>query len=181
MIIATNLIDRYNFIRVRDAVMTIYEDRLIVNDILFEMQTAVHQKEVALIMGDSTFFKKGNTKINSQLQLLLTKYDQTKLTEEEAYEFDELKKNIAMLNESEEKIAQFNTSHNLQVVNQLEKVKVNLSSLSKIQLNEGNRQMSIGKGAVDVVELFTQIEIYILVFLAILIQIVIIYKPKVKP
>lgn len=181
LIIATNLIDSYNFIRVRDAVVTIYEDRLIVNDILFEMQTAVHQKEVALIMRDSTFFKKGNTKINSQLQSLLTKYEQTKLTEEEAYEFDELKKNIAMLNESEEKISQFNSTHNSQVVNQLEKVKANLSSLSKIQLNEGNRQMSIGKGAVDAVELFTQIEIYILVFLAILIQIVIMYKPKVKP
>ncbi|PKP42222.1 MAG: chemotaxis protein, partial [Bacteroidetes bacterium HGW-Bacteroidetes-12] len=44
----------------------------------------------------------------------------------------------------------------------------------------GSRQMSISKRALDTVELFTQIEIYVLVFLAIVIQIIVMYKPKEK-
>jgi len=37
LILATNLIDRNNFIRVKDSVVTIYEDRLIASDLVFEM------------------------------------------------------------------------------------------------------------------------------------------------
>jgi len=40
--------------------------------------------------------------------------------------------------------------------------------------------MSITKRALDSVELFTQIEIFILVFLAIVIQIIVMYNPKEK-
>ena len=57
-------------------------------------------------------------------------------------------------------------------------VKGNLISLSAIQLEEGRKQVSISKKAIDVVELFTNMEIYILIFLAVLIQIIIIYSPK---
>lgn len=38
--------------------------------------------------------------------------------------------------------------------------------------------MSISKKAIDSVELFTQIEIYLLIFLAIVIQIIVMYNPK---
>ena len=40
--------------------------------------------------------------------------------------------------------------------------------------------MSISKRAVDKVALFTQIEVYVLVILAILIQIIVMYKPRAK-
>lgn len=47
-------------------------------------------------------------------------------------------------------------------------------------MKEGKRQMSISKKAADKLELFTQIEIYLLAFLAIVIQIIIMYQPKEK-
>ena len=62
----------------------------------------------------------------------------------------------------------------------LQSIKANLNNLSKIQLIEGSRQMSISKRAIDTIELYTQIEIYVLVFLAIIIQIIVMYKPKNK-
>ena len=57
-------------------------------------------------------------------------------------------------------------------------IKDNLYDLTKIQLNEGRRQMSISQKAIDKVELFTQIEIYLLVFLAIAVQVIVMYNPK---
>lgn len=180
LIITTNLIDKNNFVRVRDSVVTIYEDRLIANDLIFKMLTSAQQKELAVISLDSVFYKNKNVEINTNLKSLVSKYEQTKLTKEEAKEFNDLKQNIEKLLDSENKFIKSNYSNNSNVINNIKNVKTNLSYLSNIQLNEGSRQMSISKRALDKVELFTQIEIYILVFLAIVIQIIIMYNPKEK-
>lgn len=180
LIIATNLIDKNNFVRVRDSVVTIYEDRLIANDIIFEILKSVQQKELAVSLSDSTFFQNKNLEVNKNLQSLVSRFEQTKLTSEEADVFKDLKANVESLIDSEKQFLNSNYVDHSQIVNHIEKLKANLNDLSKIQLSEGSRQMSISKRAVDTVELFTQIEIYILVFLAILIQIIVMYKPKPK-
>lgn len=82
--------------------------------------------------------------------------------------------------DAETKFLNSGYTDNAQIIKHIESLKTNLSDLSKIQLTEGNRQMSISKRALDSVELFTQIEIFILVFLAIVIQIVVMYNPKTK-
>lgn len=56
LILATNLIDRNNFIRVKDSVVTIYEDRLIASDLVFDMFKLVKKMEVALKLSDTLFF-----------------------------------------------------------------------------------------------------------------------------
>lgn len=180
LIIATNLIDNNNFVRVRDSVVTIYEDRLIANDLIFEMLKAVHQKELALSLSDSTFFQNQNSKVNDDLQSLVSKFEQTKLTSEEAKVFKDLKGNVKSLINSESQFSNSDYRDNSKIVKNIQSLKANLNDLSEIQLNEGSRQMSISKRALDTVELFTQMEIYFLVFLAILVQIIVMYKPKEK-
>ncbi|MER3374191.1 MAG: MCP four helix bundle domain-containing protein [Allomuricauda sp.] len=180
LIIATNLIDKNNFVRVRDSVVTIYEDRLVANDLIFKMLKSVHQKEMAISVSDSIFFNTQNPKVNDTIQSLISRFEQTKLTSEEAEVFNDLKRNVQSLSDSESQFKKSDYVDNSQVLDHIENLKTNLNDLSKIQLNEGSRQMSISKRAIDTVELFTQIEIYILVFLAILIQIIVMYKPKEK-
>ncbi|MEW4924414.1 MCP four helix bundle domain-containing protein [Algibacter sp. 2305UL17-15] len=180
LIITTNLVDKNNFTRVRDAVVTIYEDRLIAKDLIFEMLKAVHEKEVAVALSDSLFFLQENDKINNDVQSLISRYEQTKLTSEESSVFEDLKDNFQSLKIAEGSyIASYPKDEN-NLVEQISEVKENLSELSKIQLNEGRRQMSISKKALETVELFTHIEIYLLIFLAIIIQIIIMYNPKKK-
>ena len=63
LIIATNLIDKNNFVRVRDSVVTIYEDRLVANDLIFEMLKSVQEKEwkgVVVVHPPSTSKGTGN-------------------------------------------------------------------------------------------------------------------------
>ncbi|PKB44935.1 chemoreceptor-like protein with four helix bundle sensory module [Cellulophaga sp. RHA19] len=180
LIIATNLIDKNNFVRVRDSVVTIYEDRLIANDLIFEMLQLVQEKEIAVAVSDSTFFKDKNLKVNTNLQSLVSRFEQTKLTTQETKVFDSYKNNLKTLIKSESQFLSTGHNNKSKVVAQLKKIKTNLSDLSKIQLNEGSRQMLISKRAVDTVELFTQIEIYFLVLLAIIIQIIVMYNPKEK-
>lgn len=181
LIIATNLIDKNNFVRVRDSVVTIYEDRLIAKDLIFEMLKSVQQKEIAARLSDSTFFNQRSLKVNNNLKSLISSFEQTKLTTEENKVFDDLKKNFQLLFDSEDQYLNSDYKDNSQVVSHIESIKENLDGLSKIQLIEGSRQMSISKRALDTIKLFTQIEIYLLVFLAIVIQIIVMYKPKENP
>lgn len=178
VIISTNLIDRNNFIQVRDSVTTIYEDRLMANDLIFEMSRSVQEKEMAVALMDSVFFIERNEKVNSEIQAIINRFEQTKLTEEESKVFDNLKNNIEGLKRSEKTLIKSRFKIKADLLKGLSNTKENLHDLSKIQLIEGKRQMFISNKAINTVELFTNIEIYLLVVLAILIQIVVMYKPK---
>lgn len=181
LIITTNLIDKNNFIRVRDSVVTIYEDRLIANDLIYKMSNAIQEKQLALAVSDSTFFQQQNASVNARLQRHISRYEETKLTPEEGRVFAALKENLQALAQAESAWGRSDLKGETEISNQIREIRGNLDDLSEIQLNEGSRQMSISKRAVDKVELFTQIEVYVLVILAILIQIIVMYKPRAKP
>jgi hypothetical protein len=178
LILATNLIDRNNFIRVKDSVVTIYEDRLIASNLVFEMFKLVKKKEVALKLSDTVYFDQKNQIINGSIKNLILRFEQTKLTPEEKIIFKNLKSNFETLKSLESNLLEsnFKTKNNQEQI--LTNINTNLDDLSKIQLLEGRRQMSIGKKATSTIELFTQIEIGLLIFLAIVIQIIVMYKPK---
>lgn len=175
LIIATNLIDRNNFLRVKDAVETIYEDRVVANDIIFEINSLVHDKELALVKQDSLYFiEKNEVKVKKMLSLL-SRFEKTRLTKEEKLLFANLKEHITQMNAYKQP---FGTNESEALQTKINEVKDDLHDLTKIQLSEGGRQLNISKKAINSVELFTQLEIYILIGLAILIQIVVIYDPK---
>ena len=180
LIITTNLIDRNNFVRVRDSVVTIYEDRLIVKGIIYDISKTIQEKEVAVAKSDTSFFNTENPKINKELEGLISNYEKTKLTDEENRNFNDLKVHLKDLKVSEKQFIDSDLRDKSAINNDINAIKANLDDLSRIQLDEGNKQMAISKRAIDTVELFTQMEIYFLIFLALLIQIIIIYQPKDK-
>ena len=180
LIVSTNLIDRNNFVRVKDSVVTIYEDRLIANDLIFEMLNSVQEKELAFALNDSTFFHHKNVDVNNNLKTLISKFEETKLTTEESQIFGDLKDNLNSLFNTEGDFIKSDFKNKGIVIPLITDIRKNLKDLSKIQLKEGSRQMSNSKRAIDTVELFTQIEIYLLLFLAIVVQIIVMYTPKKK-
>jgi len=180
IIVSTNLIDRNNFIRVKDSVVTIYEDRLLVTDLIFEMSEAIHTKELAIALEDSIYYTKQNKEANQEVGELISRYELTRLTGNETKIFKELKNNFETLKTLELTYVESSFKQKDLLNQHISELKQNLSGLSKIQINEGRKQMSISRKAIDTVELFTQIEIYLLVFLAIIIQIIVMYKPKKK-
>ena len=178
LIVATNLLDRDNFIRVKDSVVTIYEDRLVANDLIFEMARSIHEKELAAVLSDSIFYSQKNSKSNTEIIGLISRFELTKLTDKEGLVLNNLKGNFKKLTKAEEQYIQSGFNSEEELKEHIEEVKQNLYDLSKIQLNEGGRQMTISKRAISTVELFTQIELYVLILLAIIVQIIVMYKPK---
>jgi len=181
LILATNLIDKNNFTRVRDSVITLYEDRLVAKSLLFDMAKSVQEKEIAILKNDTAFFNGRNKNINADLDRLVSEFRDTKLTKEEAKLFKTLENNLSELKSAETKYSKSNFEENKILLNQIDQFKNNLDNLSDIQLKEGSRQLSISKEALKTVELFTQIEIYFLIALAVAIQLLILYNPPKNP
>ncbi|MFT6827218.1 MAG: hypothetical protein ACJA2S_005405 [Cyclobacteriaceae bacterium] len=177
-IIATNLIDRMSFERVKDSVVAIYEDRLVAKDLVFELSLYVQEKEVANASNDFVFFNKRNKVVNDSIEQLTIKFLRTEMTEREARVFNDLQLNLVKLKGLESSIDLEQEVEKGDFKIQLVRIKENLHDLSKIQLIEGKRQVFLSERAMDTVDLFTKLEILVLIILAVLVQIIVIYRPK---
>lgn len=177
IVLTTNLIDRDNFNRLRQSIVTIYEDRLIANDLIYEMTSLIQEKQIALLKSDTLFFQQQSMQINDKIEAIIARYEETKITQEEREIFNRFKDNIASLVGIETEFVASGFEQQDSMMNQINLLKENLYDLSKIQLKEGKRQMDFSQRTMDTIELFTQIEIIFLVAMAILIQIIILYKP----
>lgn len=178
IVMATNLIDRNNFQRVNDAVVSIYEDRLVAKGLIFDMLQVIHQKEMAIATSDESFFQNNNLQLSKKLNDFVSAFEKTKLTTEELKTLNELKENLVILEISEKLFYDTKFTASAELKAQIQTVKINLNDLSSIQLKEGRRQMTISKKAMDMIELFTNLEIYLLIFIAIAIQVIVMYNPK---
>lgn len=178
IILTTNLIDKNNFNKLRYSVVTIYEDRIVANDLIFEILLSIREKEIALAIPDSTFFLQRNDKINEGIKNLLEKYEQTKLTNKELKFFDNLKDELKNLERLEKEFINSSFRNDVDLQNIINEIVRNLYDLSKVQLEEGRRQMALSNETMETIDLFTQVEIIFLVLMAVLVQIIILYKPK---
>lgn len=176
IVLATNLIDQENFKRLSYSVTTIYEDRIVASDLLFEMSMLIQDKELALVKQDSTFFQQKNEAVNTAMAGLIARYKQTKLTEQEQLLFDKLQAELQRLTGQEQSYA--TAEDNTQLQERIDTITRHLHDLSKIQLEEGRRQVFISNKAMNTIDLFTQGEIIFLIVMAILVQIIILYKPR---
>ena len=142
-----------------------------------DMYKAVQEKKIAIITADEAFLGQRNGAVNKNLETLMERYEATKLTKNEAVAFESLRENIQAL-WSSEAATKDSFSGNVKLLGMIAQIEANLDELSEIQISEGRRQVSISKRATDSIELFTQLEVYVLIFLAIVIQVIILYKPR---
>ncbi|PQJ33081.1 hypothetical protein BST92_14640 [Nonlabens arenilitoris] len=180
LILATNFIDRNNFKRVQDSVSTIYEDRLVAKDLIYDIQLEIHEKELLIALNNTTAYLSQKNKAQNELNDSMTQFSTTKLTLEEEKVFNNLETELAALFtlENATNFTAVNGQDNSRLQQQLDLINETLLKLSDIQIKEGNRQMHIGKKAMASMELLTQMEVWIMIVLAIIIQVIILYNPK---
>ncbi|GAK90996.1 hypothetical protein JCM19297_2441 [Nonlabens ulvanivorans] len=180
LILATNFIDRNNFKRVQDSVSTIYEDRLVAKDLIYDIQLEIHEKELLIALNNTTAYLSQKNKAQNELNDSMTQFSTTKLTLEEEKVFNNLQTELAALFtlENATDFTTVNNQDNSRLQQQIDLINETLLKLSDIQIKEGNRQMHIGKKAMASMELLTQMEVWIMIVLAIIIQVIILYNPK---
>jgi hypothetical protein len=175
IVLVTNLIDRDNFTRLSYSVTTMYEDRIVASDLLFEMARINKEKQIAILTSDTIFFESQNYKYNREINQLVDNYSHTKLTEKEGVVFNQLQEELKSLKQKERSSASLS---NGEVLKSIEMIDQHLYTLSKIQLQEGKQQVFISDRTKETINLYTQVEIIFLILMAVLIQVIILYKPK---
>jgi hypothetical protein len=185
LILFTNLIDRQNFDKLNNSISSIYEDRLVAKNLVLEMVYIIHDKELALRSQNAPYYQKQFKEDHTQLDELMERFKATKLVDQEEKTLQQLEegyRRLEQLETSKRKAmeSEETTSADQQLTTQIERIEEDLYTLSNIQLDEGKRQMLQGKSAADSVQLMTTIEVYILVALALVIQVLILYSPNRK-
>ncbi|WP_420459364.1 chemotaxis protein [Neolewinella sp.] len=178
LILMTNLVDRQNFAVVKDSIETIYADRLVAQDIIFNLYQSVLEKEVLYAKATALPPKNRLGTIDAQVTQSLELFATTKLTEREEVIFNQLKQAVADLRRLETTAAA-QQSTAAAIPDQLTAVKEQLKALSAIQLSEGKQQLFKSQKAIGSAELFTQLEIGALIVLALAIQLILLYTPRV--
>lgn len=178
LILSTNLIDQGNFNKIQKSIKNIYEDRLVAQDVVFKFTKLIAEKDMANALADTAFYASRNAAVNNEINDLIGQYEETNLTREEVLNFNEFKAHLLALKELEKSSVENDMNQYEAVKASIASIKTDLRKLADIQIAEGWRELKAGKKAASSIAFATQMEIYILLFLAIIIQLLIIYTPK---
>ena len=181
VILATYRIDQANFDKVEDSIITIYEDRLVVKDLIFKIADLLDEKRMALATSDTAFFQRRNAVVDAQIGQLLRLFRETRLTENEERTLTAFGEQIEQLQAAEAEMANPATNPDRdELSTRLEVLKGQARTLSDIQLSEGKRQLLIGSRAIRSSKLLMQVELIVLIVLALGIQFLVLQKPRRK-
>ncbi|MGB3547815.1 MAG: hypothetical protein WBA17_12620 [Saprospiraceae bacterium] len=178
LILMTNLIDRQNFLIVSDSIETLYADRLVAQDIIYHLSRELGKKEVSYAEFDPAEQNADTAYDNALIAEYMRQFAATKLTSAEKLTFERMQESLRDLQQIEDSAVGSQTTVT-ELSAALTIVRKQLDDLSAIQLEEGRRKLLLSKKALGSVELFTRYEIGALIVMAILIQIIIIYTPKI--
>ncbi|WP_375558720.1 hypothetical protein ACE193_13310 [Bernardetia sp. OM2101] len=183
LILATNLLDRRHIEGVRNSVSAMYEDRLIVKNLIYNISTLTEEKRIAFLLFNTDFYTKKSTSINDSIYTLLDEFSNTTLTYNEKKYLDRLHndfKNIEIIEKqtlNDSSIIK-NLEWRTKMEIQLSYLRKNLDKLAIIQVEEGKRELSRVNRAFSTIDLFTNIEIMFLIVIGIIVQIIILYPVK---
>jgi hypothetical protein len=180
LILATNLIDKQNFMRVEQAVDNIYNERLIAKELLLDVTLKFHRKELAYVLNDSSYLQGQNDQVNLKITELMEMFERTEATRNEKITLEILSENHSKLIALESNLQPSDTLYSGDCRTLFLDINENLYELSVEQVKEGNREKHYARDAINSVKLFTKIEIYLLIILALIMQAIILFSPKKK-
>lgn len=178
LILATNIIDKDNFARIEASVENIYEEQLMTKDAIRDLTNLFHEKEVAFLKKDTVYFKLKREVANSEIDALLANCASGDVNRKEGVILDELCDNSVKLFAMERSDADFFTNDADAYYNRLIVIEEAIDKLGQIQMEEGRRQKMVSRDAMESTKLFSRIEVYLLIAIAIAVQIIILYPTK---
>lgn len=167
-----------NFEEVRDSIEEIYEDRLVVNALVYDMSNLLRRKEVALLEEDRAFFERVNGSVNGQLGDAIQAFRATRLTETEESTLERFAAGVDELRAREQALGfplDAGSGPGLGVgADEVQELQARmgglhqeLAALSRIQVVEGRRRLGVSDKAVSSMNAYARIENYMLLAAAI--------------
>ena len=166
LVLGSNLMDRRHFSTIEQSVKSIYVDRIVVQDYIYQLQNHAHQMAIGLIEGRQQV---DSYHPRERIDDLLGNFAQTQLTREEARLLGQLRQQFSTLElrDREPTLAQ------------LQRIGQTLDGLEQIQLDQGNRLTELSEKTLGVNRMLSNLEVVFLVIIAICIMLLIFYPVKI--
>lgn len=179
LILGSNRLHKKHFSEINQTVNSVYKDRVVVQNYIYQLNNIFHQKELQLIENEELTI---NTSINKRVEKLLVDFGTTELTQHESRLLSELNRQFEKLTELENKMTQPSEKANKAVVpdavKMLHEIENSLDGLAAIQLEEGNEMTLFSQSSLDMIGLLSNIEITFMILIGIVILVLIFYPLK---
>lgn len=181
LIIATNQIDSHHFSIVKNTLTTVYEDRILVKNYIYNISRLLDKKQNALRSNNYTQLDSLNNASNDSIRMMVNKFAKTYLTEKEGVHFRSLQNSLNSLYNHEDQLSSGTTDDELPTIDVIDnyyaRIFDDLDALSKIQIEESRREIMNSNRSIDTSNLISRIEIGVLIFIGVLLQLLIFLKP----
>lgn len=175
VVLLTNLSERKNATAISTAVASMYKDRLLVEGYIFDYARALHKIEEVIESSAPPGSKYNSAgKELTEIAHLSALYEKTTLTPDEKVHFTAFQKQVGKLEDMlrEARIAEADAANN--------KANEELFALSEIQIREGKAAMDKVTSASSFSGVVSEIELVVLIVLAIIIQILVLTSKGLK-
>lgn len=180
LIYGTNRLDNHHFENVQHIINTVYEDRIVAQHYIYQLNNLYRQKEEGI---PGSLKEEAARDINRQIDNYFELFSTTRLTNKEARVFRLLEERNEELKALEARLAALPDSDPGEkdidrIKAKIDGIYESLDGLSEIQLNEGGRLRQAAQDSLDTNSFFSQLELLALLFTALLVQVIIFYVPK---
>ncbi|MBD0852212.1 MCP four helix bundle domain-containing protein [Maribacter arenosus] len=179
LVLGSNRLDSRHFSTIQTTVNSVYKDRVVVQDYIYQLSTIFHNKKLKLIKNynDNTI-----TSENEKAQLLLIDFGITKLTQKESSLLNELNRQFSKLQELEDKIVQpsneIEADLGIVALKTLDEMQRNLDALAKIQLSESEQLTELSNKSLGMNILLSKLEVAFMIIIGVAILFLIFYPVK---
>ena len=176
LVLGSNRLDKKHFSTVHNTVNSVYKDRVVVQDLIYQLNNIFYEKELSFAL-ESDFSV--TTSENKKVEQLLLNFGSTKLTKNENHRLNELNTQFEKIRKLENQVLQSadNSKVGLAVVaiRTLDEMERNLDVLAEIQLEESNQLTELSNKSLDMNILLSNLEVAFLVIIGIFIIVLIFY------
>lgn len=168
LVFGSNRLDQKHFTNIQTAVNSVYKDRVVVQDVIYQLTSVFHDKKLRFILKDN--FQTVISE-NQKVEGLLADFGDTELTLKESDLLDKLNGQFIGLKDLENKVIETSGTHTEgntgAAVKRLDEIGLSLNSLAKIQLEESGQLTQLSKKSLGMNILLSKLEIGFLIVIGI--------------
>lgn len=179
LVLGSNRLDQRHFSTIQNTVNSVHNDRVVAQDIIYQLTKITHQKELQLVQNKGF---EHNLSKNKKANELLVDFGMTKLTQEESKLHDQLTRQVSKLHDLEAKMADpvavSESDFRILVFKTLGDITRTLDGLAQIQLSESAQLTQLSNKKLGMNIMLSKLEVAFLIVIGGAMLLLILYPQK---
>jgi len=177
LVLGSNRLDQRHFSTIQTTVNSVYKDRVVVQDYIYQLTSIFYNKELKLVENDSPDISQ-----NEKVGQLLIDFGNTELTNDERKHLNKLNGQFEKLGDLENRIISPSTNIDTDLGSIARKtlieIQSSLDALAKIQLSESSQLTQLSQKSLGMNIMLSKLEVAFMIVIGIVMMALIFYPNK---